>query len=292
MLILPLLLTTQIRPAEGTPEDGKEIDEKAAPSRLIVGGRVERVVKPDGNQFTVSCYIPGVRSGRATRRLKIDEASLILRRDRDGQYTRVDLADLYRGDALDVFQASVSPVADAEHARLVFWLIVFPNGAERPVPESVMEVQPQAPRREMAGVWAMPGRAFEFKPGRGYEYNWKAAFPPLPSRLIVGGVVIRFRKPKGGLFPVEGFLSNARAGSLSLVFKVDPASLILRQDKNGQFTKVDLDDLYRGDELDTFQACVAPIKDPADQDHRVFWLDVSPRGAERPVPRSMMGMPN
>ncbi len=287
LLLLPAVRTC---PAEGAPGDGNEIDANAARSRIIVGGRVNRVVKPDGNRFTVSCYTPGVRSGRATRRLKIDEASLIFRQAKDGRITKVDLADLYRGDDVDGFQASISPERDAsDSTQLVFWYLVLPNGTERPVLESMMEIRlPAAPRP----TEAPQVRGFEFKPGRGYEFNWKAAFPPVPSRLVMAGSLDRLRKPANGKFGAHYYIPGARSATFLRDLKVDKASLILRQGQDGGFSQVDLADLFRGDVHDRIVASIAFLEDPRDHARLVYWLIVKPQNAGLPIPVEVIEEPS
>ena len=141
-LIMSILLTARAWLAGGAPGEGDmiEVGGQAAPSRLIVGGTITRVTKPDGDKFTVSCYVPNARSAVFVRILKIDKASLILRRAEDGRFTKVDLADLYRDDMPDSFQACISPEpGSSDHAQLVYWLVVMSNGSDPPVPKSMME---------------------------------------------------------------------------------------------------------------------------------------------------------
>ncbi len=123
---------------------GDETDSKAtmppSPYRLVVAGPVDLLRKPTNNTFIAYCGIPGNRNGIIIRNLKVDAATLILRRSQDGRFDRVDLGDIFQGKVPENIVASVAPLADPkDHTHLVYWLVVKPQNVKSPVPEEVIE---------------------------------------------------------------------------------------------------------------------------------------------------------
>jgi hypothetical protein len=64
--------------------------------------------------------------------------------------------------------------------------------------------------------------------------------------------------------------------------RADKSSLLLRADADGRMTRIGLDDLYKGDELDNIRAVIAREADLKDHSHLIHWLVVYPKGMEAP----------
>ena len=238
---------------------GFEFDWKIAcpsmPPRLVVAGTVNRFRKPTDGEFGVICSSPHARTSIVIRSLKVDKASLILRRGQDGRFNQVDLADLFQGDAHDKFIASVAPLEDPkDHAQLVYWLMVEPRNAKNPVPEEVID------------------ESARFLPTS-----------PIWSRLVVAGSVNRLGKQTNGTLSVLCSPPLPRHGNTLRNIKVDKASLILRRGQDGRYSQVDLADIFQGDAPDKIVASIAPLEDPKDHAQLVYWLIVKPQNARSPV---------
>lgn len=124
--------------------------------------------------------------------------------------------------------------------------------------------------------------------GSGFDFDWKAAYPPIPPRHVIAGSVERLMKPANGKFMVHCYSPSARTGTVNRNLKVDQASLILRQGQDGRFSRVELADLYQDDVRANFVASVAPLPDPKNDAQLVYWLIEMPRGAGYPVPEGLI----
>lgn len=109
------------------------------PTRQVVAGSV--LGKPSDHEFVLDCSTPRRPGpGGVSRRLRVDEATLILRRGRDGRFARVELTDLDRTDMLDRVATSIaSEHGFQKHGQYVYWLIAQPVNVRLPFPEELIE---------------------------------------------------------------------------------------------------------------------------------------------------------
>jgi hypothetical protein len=101
---------------------------------------------------------------------------------------------------------------------------------------------------------------------------------------ILGGVVIWVWKPEGDQFKVDCYVPGHRSAQEGRILRVDKSSLLLRSGADGKLTRIPLDDLFKADNTDGFQACVAPRGRTKNHSQLVHWLIVSDQGRVRPVP--------
>jgi hypothetical protein len=121
---------------ESGPADEPPKGSRSEPARpyLVLGGRISRYHQAKPMQCYVDCYVPGRRSAEEVRLLRVDESSLLLRAGAGGRFSRIELADLYKGDKLDFFQAVVAREPDpSDRSHLVHWLVMYSSREDRPI---------------------------------------------------------------------------------------------------------------------------------------------------------------
>ncbi|MBX6314520.1 MAG: hypothetical protein IRY99_16645 [Isosphaeraceae bacterium] len=101
--------------------------------------------------------------------------------------------------------------------------------------------------------------------------------PPTPH-LQVGGRIDRLSRPGKGIVHLSAFVPGARTAVTFFFLRADKSSLLLRADNNGRMTRIELDDLYQGDELDSVRAVITREADPKNHSHLIHWLVVYPKG--------------
>jgi hypothetical protein len=111
-----------------------------------------------------------------------------------------------------------------------------------------------------------------------------AVATPSSTFEIVSGRVNHVFKPDGDRLHVMTAPPGARLTIDNRTLRIDNTSLLLRADADGRFTRISLEDIHKGGELDGFQASVAIRAPRGGVPQLVYWFAVLPHGTHRPLP--------
>jgi hypothetical protein len=111
-----------------------------------------------------------------------------------------------------------------------------------------------------------------------------AVATPSATFEIVSGRVNHVFKPDGDRLHVITAPPGARLTTDNRTLRIDNTALLLRADADGRFTRISLEDIHKGGELDGFQASVAPRAPRGGVPQLVYWFAVLPNGTHRPLP--------
>lgn len=110
---------------------GKGMSPESGTALMLIGG-IEKFGQRE-DRFNVH-YWPR-RDAVVSETLRIDEKTLILRRDIASRLRRITYEELSQGSPNESFQALVCKrLVNDDSDRLVYWIIVYPRGTVLPLP--------------------------------------------------------------------------------------------------------------------------------------------------------------